>query len=191
MDKHLIRSRIAQECARIMVQEYIDDYQTAKQKATARLGLPYKHLPSNHEIEHALHEYQQLFHADSQVEQLQKKRNTALSAMQLLRDFQPRLVGKLVKGTTHEHSDVTLHVFSDTHEEIGIFLIGRNIPYELSERCFANRTQCYPCYRFIAGEDPISLTVFPADKMRQAPPDPATGKPMRRLDETSVRALLD
>lgn len=190
MDKYLVRSRIAQECARVMAQERIDDYQMAKQKATARLGLPYKHLPSNQEIEQALYEYQQLFHADSQAEHLQKKRNTALSAMQLLRDFQPRLVGKLVKGISHEHSDVSLHVFSDTHEDVGYFLLERNIPYELSERCYANRSQCYPCYRFLAGEDPISLTVFPLDNMRQAPPDPASGKPMRRLDEASVRALL-
>ncbi len=190
MDKHLTRLRIAQECARLMQQECIDDYQIAKQKATARLGLPYKYLPSNQEIEQALHQYQQLFHADTQAERLQKKRHTALSAMQLLRDFQPRLVGKLVKGTSHEYSDVTLHVFSDTFEEIGWFLLERKIPYELGERYYANRSECYPCYRFMAGDDAISLTVFPLDKMRQAPPDPATGKPMRRLDENGVRALL-
>ncbi len=191
MDKILVRSRIAQECARLMVQECIDDYQIAKQKAALRLGVPLKHLPSNNEIEHALLEYQRLFHAETQTQRLHRQRSAALSAMRLFKDFQPRLVGKLVKGTSHEHSDVSLHVFTDTHEEIGWFLLERKIPYELGERYYLNRTLCYPCYRFVASGDQISLTVFPLDKLRQAPPDPVTGKPMQRLDADRVQALLN
>ncbi len=191
MDKVLLREQIARECARIMVQECIDDYHSAKQKATARLGLPFKHLPNNSEIEQALQEYQRLFHADTQAVRLHKQRNTALSAMQLLQMFQPRLVGKLVSGTSHEYSSVTLHVFAEPSEEIGHFLMDQHMPYELSDTYYANRTMSYPCYRFMAGEDEIKLTVFPLDKLRQAPPDPVSGKPMRRLNTSEVRTLLD
>ena len=50
-----IRQRISREAARIMAEEGVRDFHTAKRKATERLNLPEaRHLPSNQEIEQAL-----------------------------------------------------------------------------------------------------------------------------------------
>jgi len=118
-----MRQRLAVEAARIMAEEHLSDFYKAKQKAAARLGATNtRNLPRNDEIERALVEYQRLFRADSQPARLRRLRETALRAMELLARFNPRLVGPVLRGTADEHSEVTLHVFADTSEEIGLFL---------------------------------------------------------------------
>jgi hypothetical protein len=185
-----LRQRIAAESARLMVQDFIEDYRLAKQKAVARLGLPAKHkdLPSNSEIEQAIEAYQNLFVSDTQ--HIQFKRETALHAMQLLADFIPRLVGKVLNGTANPHTKIQLHVFTDAAEEVAFLLLGNDMPYEESEQCFHSIERCYPCYVFMAGEEKISVTVFPYNAQRQAPPDVVTGKAMQRANVLKVEKLI-
>jgi hypothetical protein len=174
-----------------MVQEQLDDYLVAKQKAAARLGLHSgQGLPSNHEIAAAVLEYRRLFSQDSH--DLRAKRQTALEAMHLLQQFQPRLTGSVLYGTANTHSEITLHLFCDHPEELAFFLLERNIPYELKERHFVSIDKRYPVYRFVAGGYDIALIVFPHNGLRQAPPDPLNAyKPMCRADVSAVHALLD
>jgi len=186
-----LRQSLAQATARLMVQEYIDDYRVAKLKAADRLGISHRHLPSNSEIEAELAAYQRLFCAEQQPQQLRQQRQSALAAMRLLHSFQPRLVGKVLNGTANPHSPISLHLFTDSHEDLAVFLLERRMPYELSERSFPSVNKSYPCYQFMAGDAPVYLTVFPLLELRQAPPDPVTGKPMRRADQAAVSALLD
>jgi hypothetical protein len=150
-------------------------------------------LPSNSEIEQAMIEYQRLFHADSQAERLRALRQAALEAMRFFQPFNPRLVGPVLSGLAHEHAEIVLHLFCDTHEEVAWFLMERKIPYQLKERVYRGqpeRRESYPCYRFMAGEESIALEVFPLDGIRRAPPSPVDGKPMRRADIAAVEALL-
>lgn len=192
MNNPLLRQRLAQESARIMVQEHIDDYLFAKQKAAARLGIRNKRdMPGNDEIAAAVLEYRRLFASPEQADKLRNQREAALKAMHLFADFAPRLVGGVLHGTANEHSDITLHLFSDSHEEVAFFLMERNMPYQLKERKFASINKAYPAYRFVAGDDHVLLVIFPHKDMRQSPPDPIDGKPMRRADVKAVQALLD
>ena len=93
-DAHRIRMLLAQECARIMAEEGIQDFRTAKRKAAIRLAVTDKGaMPDNAEIEQALLDYQRLFHADRQAIRLRGLRETALEAMRFLAHFRPRLVG--------------------------------------------------------------------------------------------------
>lgn len=187
-----IRQKIAQTSARIMVQEGIDDYYLAKCKATAQLGIAHtQHLPSNSEIEAEVLLYQRLFHADRHRLCLCQLRRTAVKAMQLFTDFMPRLVGTVLEGTAHQHSEIILHLFTHTPEEVTLFLIDKKIPYQLSERRFRlPKVAQYPSYHFVAGEQSIVLIVFNLDDIRQAPPSPVDGKPMRRADQRAVENLL-
>lgn len=195
MSQHsLLRQRLAEECARLMSQEGVDDFQTAKNKAAARLGANKKHLPSNSEIEQALQQYQRLFRSDAQHQRLRAQREAALQAMRFLAEFEPRLVGSVLSGTAHEHAGITLHLFSDSAEDIGFFLMQQNIPYEPIERRFfgkrGSQPKSYPGYRFWAGDEEISLIVFPHNEIRQPPRDPVDGKAMRRADHKTVAQLL-
>ncbi|OQW95406.1 MAG: hypothetical protein BWK79_02600 [Beggiatoa sp. IS2] len=188
-----LRQRIAQISARMMVEESIDDYYLAKCKAVEQLGIGVRNVPypSNSEIEAEILLYQRLFYTEVDLQKLRQLRQTALKAMHLLRDFNPRLVGPVLQGTTHRYSEITLHLFAPTAEEVAFFLMEQHIPYELGERRFRLPEPInYPSYQFIAGETPIVLVVFSTDDIRWSPPSPVDGKPMRRADARTVEQLL-
>lgn len=190
-----MRERIAQEAARIMAQEGLRDFALAKRKAALHLGaVDTRHMPSNVEIEQALMEYQRLFHSDEQRAALRKRREVAVRAMEFFAAFQPRLVGGVLSGTADQHSEVSLHLFSDPPETLALFLMERHIPYEQVEkrlRVGRDQWQNVSAYRFFADDIGVELTVFPLDGMRQAPLSPVDGKPMRRASPEAVRRLLD
>lgn len=188
------RQRIAQEAARLIAEHGIKDFQMAKKKAANGFGVTDKHvIPSNVEVEQALLEHQRLFHSESQPLRLKELRETAIKAMQILRSFEPRLVGSVQRGTAGEYSDVNLHIFSDSPESFGHFLDQHTIPYEQSEkrmRISKEQYEYFPSYSFIAGDVPIDIVVFPIIAQRQAPLSPVDGKPMQRDDIKSVEAAL-
>src|SRR5210317_786727 len=87
------RQMLAQEAARIIVNHGVRDYRLAKQKAADRLGVSMRGaLPGNAEIEAAVAEHLQLFGREDHEDRLRLMRVAALSAMELLDIFSPRLV---------------------------------------------------------------------------------------------------
>lgn len=190
-----VRRAVAVEAARIMSEHGIDDYRLAKRKAAERLGVVEgAALPKNTEIEAALTEYQRLFAADSHPQTLAEQRRAALHAMQLLQEFEPRLVGPVLTGTATAHADVGLHLFTDHAEAVALKLIDHGIPHEIAERRVKmdpERTLNYPAVRFAAGDQLIDAVVFPLDGIRQAPCSPVDGRPMRRAGLGELTALIE
>lgn len=188
------RIRLAQEAARLMADEGVQDFAVAKRKAAGRLGLPVnRNLPTNLEIEDALITHQRLFRAHSQPAHLRRLRTSAREAMRLMADFQPRLVGPVLAGTAGTHSPVNLHLFAETPEQVNLFLMERNIPHAWDERLLrldTERQERYPLCRLVAGDVTVEMTVFPLKGMRQAPLSPVDGRPMRRANLEAVEALL-
>jgi hypothetical protein len=91
------RQVVAQEAARIIVNQGVRDYRVAKQKAVERLGLNSRGaLPGNAEIEAAVVDHLQIFGGDEHSNLLRLMRTAALSAMELLIEFSPRLVGPVL-----------------------------------------------------------------------------------------------
>lgn len=193
-DKRM-RQRIAMEAARLMAEQGISDYYAAKRKAAHQLGAPdTQNMPRNEEVEQELGAYQRLFQAELQPRRLRALREAALQAMRLLDPFQPRLVGSVLSGTAHAHSDVNLHLFTDVPEEVGVFLFEREIPCETHARQLRRgqdeAPERVPVYRFVAGDVVIDLTVLPVGGLRQAPRSPVDGRPMRRLALSGLLCLL-
>jgi len=188
-----LRERIAKEAARLMCEAGIHDFQLAKRKALERLRIPgQRNLPSNGEIESAVSEYQRLFRAHSQPRRLAQLRRTAVRAMRFLVRFQPRLVGAVLSGTADEHSDVCLHLFTETAEEVGLFLLDNGVPHEHGERSMrlaSDDTERLPTYRFMADDVPVELVVFAERARRRVPLSPVDGRPMRRAALRAVEAL--
>lgn len=189
-----LRLLIAQSAARIMAEEGLHDFAIAKRKAAAQHGVSGgKNLPGNDEIEAALLEYQRLFRAHRQPRALQQLRQSALQAMRLLEEFRPCLVGPILNGGADEHTPVYLHLFADTAEEVLIFLLQQQIPFEQGERRvqYANgKSELLPKFSFIAGDTEIQLTVFPPKGRRQAPLSPVDGRPQQRAERTQLEALM-
>ncbi|HEY7888065.1 MAG TPA: hypothetical protein VIC29_07565 [Steroidobacteraceae bacterium] len=191
-----LRRALAQEAARIMAEHGIRDFFIAKRKAAERLGVDdgVAALPKNIEIESALAEYQRLFSREAHAESLQAQRRAALTAMQRLREFEPRLVGPVLSGTATEHSQIQLHLFADRAESIALKLIDHGIAHEVTERrvrMSPERVLAYPGLRFEVDDQVIEVTVFPTDGIRQAPVSPVDGRPMRRANAIEVEALLE
>src|SRR5437868_11383736 len=130
-----LRRALALEAARIMSEQGIDDFRLAKRKAAERLGATdISVLPKNTEIEAALVERQRLFEADTHSSVLKSARRTALQAMRLLKQFEPRLVGPVLSGTASAHSEINLHLFTDGAETVALHLMEHSIPHEIGER---------------------------------------------------------
>jgi hypothetical protein len=191
----MMRQAIAREAARLMIDHGHEDYGIAKRKAAERFGVTdLAVLPRNTEIEEALAEHQRLFGAEEHARTLSAMRALALEAMRLLEDFEPRLVGPLLSGTATAHNDITLHLFADTPESVAVRLLERGIPHEVAERRLRtsrDAIEAFPALRFTAGGHEIDATIFPKDGIRQAPPGPVDGKPMRRATLAEVEALTE
>jgi hypothetical protein len=113
--------------------------------------------------------------------------------MQLLKKFQPRLVGPVLSGTASAHSEVNLHVFADSPEAVVLHLMEQGIPHDIGERRLRyepNRLVAYPVVQFVAGDREIDAVVFPIDGIRQSPASPVDGRPMRRADRAELESLI-
>jgi hypothetical protein len=189
-----MRRAIAQEAARIMSEQGIEDFLLAKRKAAERFGVADASvLPKNTEIEAALEEHHRLFDSGNHRSTLAELRRVALRAMRLLREFEPRLVGPVLSGTASAHSEVNLHLFAESSESVALKLMEQGIPHETAERRLRyepGRIVAYPAFRFVAGGQPIDAVVFPLNGIRQSPASPVDGRPMRRGDESEIEALI-
>lgn len=189
-----MRQRIAQEAARLIVSEGIRDYLVAKRKAASRLGAPdTQNLPRNTEVEAELAAYQRLFHEQDQPQRLRQLRGAALAAMQFFERFEPRLTGSVLSGTAGEHSDINLHLFAESPEDVTLFLLEGQVPFEQTQRRLRlnhDEYETYPAVRFLAGDVQIEAVIFPLNGLRQAPRSPLDGKPMARAGLRRVEELL-
>jgi hypothetical protein len=193
-DSERARQVVAQEAARIIVHQGIRDYRVAKQKAAERLGLSaHGSLPGNAEIEEAVADHLQIFGGESHADLLRLMRTAALSAMELLNGYSPRLVGPVLVGTADENSVVNLHVFADSAEMVAMEIGDRGIQFKSYERRLKSRrgqVEMYAGFEFSHCNETIQATVFPIDGIRQAPMSPIDGKPMKRVDSDAVQELL-
>lgn len=189
---HLRRS-IAVEAARLISESGLRDFHAAKRKAAQRLGIgDDASLPSNREIDDALREHQALF-VPGHAGLIQRLREDAVEAMRFFARFQPRLVGAVLDGSADAHSAISLHLFADASTDVSVFLMEQGIDFDESSRSLRyshDDRRDAPVFRFAADGQPMDLTVFSLDDLRQPPLDRISEQPMRRLDRVAVKALL-
>lgn len=196
MAKHALgaqRSRVVQEAARIICEDGLSDYRLAKQKAVERLGLGFgTPLPSNADIQAAVIQYQRLFGGRAYASRLTHLRRTAVQAMRMLAEFQPRLVGAVASGATTDNHHVQLHCFADKPEQIDVLLESKGLRHEVSERRYRypdGQTGDVPVLTFMAADVGVDVAVFPERGMRDTPLSPTDGQAFRRLDLAAAEAL--
>lgn len=191
---HQMRSHLAYLAARLMAEDGIQDYGTAKRKAARQAGVPdSRELPDNQEIEAALKTYQSLYQANEQPAILHNLREIAVSAMERLARFNPYLVGSVLTGTAGEHSDINLHLFADSAKEFEIFLLNEKCEFELDTRNFklGDRMEPIPVYRLEHDGAAISAAVFERNDERVMQKYKADGRPIERARIAEVKALLN
>lgn len=191
-----VRLMIAQEAARLMYDEGIAEYRDAKRKAAKRFAEPSlslgSHLPSNAEIHRELQRLIGLYEEMVQPERLLRLRTVALRCMELLAPFLPLLVGSVLSGTVTERSDIDLHLFADTPEEVEEYLRERGIPFD-SELVTIRRGSEFIEYPHLYMEEEgvvIECTVYSPAERRSPPKSSITGRAMERADAKKLARLI-
>src|SRR5688572_8616537 len=126
-----LRLHIAYLAARMIAEDGVADYASAKQKAARQAGLSDANLlPDNSEIEEALREYQGLYQSEEQPAHLRHLREVAVKVMRDFEEFRPVLVGSVLNGTAGQHSDVNLQLYTDDAKALTMFLLNRRYRFE-------------------------------------------------------------
>ncbi len=182
-----LRSQIAMLAAR-MIAEDGADYATAKRKAVKQLlgngRVNGEILPDNEEIEEEVRAYQELFQGDTQPQRLLQLRLLATEVMQELAQFNPWLVGAVFNGTAGEHSDIYLHLYTDNSKDVAIFLLNKDVQFEVSET-IDQRQQSHETYSFMYKREGVHLVVQETDALRHA-----SHKHHERTDLAGLQALI-
>lgn len=133
---YAVRQEIAARAARLIAEDGLD-YASAKRKAIRQIAGAQKlqgdFLPDNEEITEEVRLYQQLFQADSQPGYLATLRETAVALMRMLAEYHPYVTGAVLNGTANKHSDIHLHLYTDSAKDVEIFLINQGIDFEVAE----------------------------------------------------------
>ncbi len=131
LKRDLMREQLAHHAAKLIAEDGIADFASAKRKAARQLGASdTQHLPSNREVEEALHSYRALYQHESHPDILHQLRTEALVRMQQFSAFNPYLTGSVLSGTAGEHSDINLTLYSDDAKAVLLFLLRSKLAFE-------------------------------------------------------------
>jgi hypothetical protein len=121
---------IAAAAARLVVEEGLE-YAAAKRKAAREAG-GRPELPSNEQVEDAVREHIELFHAETQPRDLQALREVALRWMERLAEFRPHLSGAAWRGTATRLSALQIDLYCDDTKAAEIALVNAGIDYDVA-----------------------------------------------------------
>jgi hypothetical protein len=198
-----IRQMIAQQAARMMAEDGINDFAYAKKKAGKQLGVSEASvLPTNAEIEEEIRLYHQIFNADEQPLELAKLRKTALITMQMFERFNPHLTGSVLDGTAGKFSQTNIHLFADSAKDVEMFLLNQQIPFESSEKSYRvsdkpskdkkeKVRKTVPVFTLETELGLQKISVFDVDDMRVAVKRTVDGSNAERADISDLKTLLN
>jgi hypothetical protein len=195
-----LRGAIAVEAARLMYEECVKQYFTAKRMAAKRLlgrasgrRLRYRpaDLPSNGEIRDALLVLADLAEGSRRTRRLFAMRVVALEAMRALDGFEPRLIGSVSTGHIRKGSDVDVQVFTDDDGALEVRLRELDWTYEREPVTIQKFGEIREYLHYhVADSFPIELTVYPQRELRFRPKSSTDGKPIVRVRARALEALL-
>jgi hypothetical protein len=187
------RSRIAHLAARLMVEDGIEDYATAKRKAARQAGIPdTRQLPTNDEIDAALRTHQSLYGGEAHRGRLRTLREQALEIMRDLERFNPYLTGSVLSGTAGKYADINLQLYTESAKSVELYLIEQKIDYRAGQ-CRLYLGEEFHTVSLFTIEDrgvEIQLVVLAMDDLRAPVRTSPEGKPVERAHARAVESLL-
>jgi hypothetical protein len=187
------RSRIAHLAARLMAEDGIEDHGLAKRKAARQAGIAdSRQLPTNEEIDIALHAYHQLYRHSEHRSHLKGLREKALKVMRELEHFNPYLTGSVLSGNAGKYADIDLQLFTDSVKAVELYLIDRGVPYKAGQCNIysGNEFRTMPVFTLNDGDIDIRITVLSTRELRRPLKTSPSGKIIERAKATLVETLL-
>ena len=195
-----LRARIAGEAARLMYEEGVKQYFTAKHLACKRMlgkvaGKRARYrpadLPSNGEIRDALLALAQLAEGDLRTRRLFAMRITALEAMRALAPFEPRLIGSVSTGHIRRGSDIDLQVFTTDPDALENHLGSLGWTFEREPVTIQKFGEIREYLHFhVVDVFTLELTVYEPRELRFRPRSSTDGKPIVRFGAKALESLL-
>ncbi|MGZ3236412.1 MAG: hypothetical protein ACXU8A_03460 [Burkholderiaceae bacterium] len=193
-DTDSLRAEIAAAAARMIAEDGLD-YSTAKRKAAKQLlgdtRMQGSILPDNAQVEEEVRQYNALFFSEIQPARLLHLRQLAVQMMDQLQQFSPYLTGAVLNGTAGQHSDIHLQLFADSPKDVEIYLLNKNINFEVSETShFKKHQDPVETISFMCEKEGIHLAVYQPDDLRGALKKGRDGQ-SDRASINAVRALIE
>jgi hypothetical protein len=188
------RSRIAHLAARIMAEDGVEDYATAKRKAARQAGIPdTRQLPTNDEVDEALRVHQALYIGDAHAQSVRELREQALGVMRELERFNPYLTGSVLSGNAGKYADINLQLYTDSAKALEIYFIDRDIAYRGGQvRLYVGEEpRMVPTYTIDDDGIEVEVVVLGLDDVRHPVRTSPDGKPIERARLAQVEALLE
>ncbi len=111
-----LRRRVARESAVLLYTSQEKEYKQAKRRAARTLGV--RVLPSNLEVADEIDKIADETEGSLRRERLLQMRRDGLKIMEALRNFSPRLIGSVWRGTAHRNSDIDIEAFTSSPEAV-------------------------------------------------------------------------
>lgn len=195
-----VRVRIAHEAARLMYEEGVKQYFTAKRMAAKRMlgrvagkRLRYRpaDLPSNGEIRDALLELAELAEGSRRLRNLFAMRIIALEALRALEPFAPRLIGSVSTGHIRRGSDIDIQIFCDDEGQVELFLRKLGWVFERERVSILKFGQIREYLHFhVADVVPVELTLYARRELGFRPRSSTDGKPIVRISAAMLEEIL-
>jgi hypothetical protein len=186
------RLRIADIAARLITEDGIADFATAKRKAARQIGATEtRNLPTNDEVETALKTYQQLYQAGEHEQRLEHLRGCALDMMRELERFNPQLSGAVLDGSAGRYSDIDLHLFTDSAKDVELYLLNNAHDYRAGQRrVYRGGVQdTIPVLVVTTDEAEFNLSIFASIDLRLSLRSTRQGRPFRHAGLKTLSAI--
>jgi len=188
-----LRRRVALEAASLLYTSQEKEYKQAKLKAAETLGA--RILPSNLEIAEALDKIADEKEGSSRQELLIQMRKEALQIMQTIKNFHPKLIGSVWRGTIHKNSDIDIVTFSQDHKPIYTKLKESNFKITktewLSVTKKGKKETSFHIYMALPSKNEAEIIVKSLEKKDSAEKCEIYGDEMTGLDYYKLQKLLE
>ena len=186
------RDRIAQLAARLMAEDGIEDYASAKRKAARQAGVAdTRKLPTNEEVEAALRTHHSLYGGEAHTACVRELREQALRVMHELERFNPYLTGSVLSGTAGKYADINLQLYTDNEKGVELYLMARGAYRPGQRRLWLGEdARTVPSFTVDDGGTEIELVVLALDDLRRPVRTTPEGKVLERARAPAVEALL-
>lgn len=189
-------AEIAAAAARLIVEDGME-YGAAKQRAARqfRLGGRSLEMPGNDEVEDEVRAYLEIFHADTQPQDLATLRYIAARWMERMAEFRPHLAGAVWRGTATRLSAIHIDLYCDDSKAAELALLNEGVRFEVSAAEGRREKDVDVLNVFERSDDlgtrvRVAMTIHDYDDLRGALRRDSRGRPPRG-DLTALRALQD
>jgi len=187
-----LRRKVALEAASLLYTLQEKEFKQAKLKAAETLGAHI--LPSNREIAEALDKLVEEKEGPARQELLIQMRKEALQIMQTLKDFHPKLIGSVWRGTAHQNSDIDIVTFAQDHEAVHARIMENNFKITktewLSVTKKGKKEASFHIYIVLPSKDSAEIIVKSLEKKDSPEKCEIYGDEMTGLDYSQLQKLL-